>query len=43
MAKDRSKTAGRHVTWDTVRELCLSLPGVDPRRHPSEEGSDVIR
>jgi hypothetical protein len=28
MARERKKPAGAHVTWDTVRELCLALPGV---------------
>jgi hypothetical protein len=28
MGKGRKKRSVPHVTWDTVRELCLSLPGV---------------
>ena len=28
MPKDRKKPAAPHVTWDTVRELTLALPGV---------------
>ncbi|HEY1376016.1 MAG TPA: MmcQ/YjbR family DNA-binding protein [Gemmataceae bacterium] len=29
MAKSRKKPAGRKVTWATVRDLALALPGVE--------------